>query len=105
MKFYDRNNNKELELQEIIGSDYWENSSGEIYAIDSTRGYAWPVRPSHALKSVLERSGLRQSDEKVVRVQCCREINPEASRGHTENYLKAYKSFIRGEIKVDKITE
>ncbi len=97
MKYFDRENGQEIQLNNIIGSDYWENTSGELYATDSIRGYAWPVRPSHALKSILQRPELRQSDEKVVRVQCCREFNSEAFRGHAENYLKNFS--------LDKITE
>jgi hypothetical protein len=59
MKFLDRDNSRPIELNIILGCTYWENSSGEIYAVDRVRGYAWPVQPAMALKHVLLRENMK----------------------------------------------
>lgn len=105
MIFLDRENSQEIELTRIPGCSYWENSSGEVYATDSILGYAWPVRPSLALRHVLLRQGIAQdaaNEENVARVACCKQFDPGANhghrndrespyKGHSENYLKNYK--------------
>ena len=55
MKYLDRDNGREIELNIIMGCTYWENESGELYAVDRSRGYAWPIRPAMALKHILLR--------------------------------------------------
>lgn len=91
MVFLDRENGSKIELSIIQGCTYWENKSGEIYAIDRIREYAWPVRPSFALKSILLRSEMNKSEEKAYQFKCCQKIEFGAFKGHEENYLSSYK--------------
>lgn len=94
MKYQDRDSGKEIDLNIIIGCTYWENSSGELYVTDKTSTQCWQVRPSMALKHVLLRQGMAQdaaNEENVVRVVCCKPIDPGPFKGHTGNYLKNYK--------------
>ncbi len=102
MKFLDRDNGRPIELNNIIGCTYWENSSGEIYAVDRARGYAWPVNPSMALKSVLalQKETGWVSDETAYldaleRIMNERKASEEGEafkshQGHDENYLRNY---------------
>ncbi len=101
MKYSDRDNGKVIELNNIIGCAYWENSSGEIYAVDRSRGYAWPVNPSMALKSVLARQNERNEVDHLndlERILGQNKANEQqegeaifkSHQGHEENYLRNY---------------
>lgn len=54
MKFRNRDNGRDLELNLVSGSPYWADRDGDLYLTNEI-GYCWPERPDTALKLVLRR--------------------------------------------------
>lgn len=53
MKYPDRDNGHEKELENIIGTTFWSTKNGELYEIEN--GTCVPVSPRRALESILKR--------------------------------------------------
>lgn len=73
--FQDRDNGTKRDLTIIRGCTYWSSKGGDVYAVDITRGYCWPVSPRHALESILARKDLQSS----VSIVCHHSVEPGVS--------------------------
>jgi len=66
MKFNEIDSGRELELNIIVGCDFWHDKFGMIYSVDRERGIAYQEWPLNALKSVLR----RENKEKAPCIVC-----------------------------------
>ena len=89
MRFKNKENGREHELNRVEGTDFWHNNHDELFIVDEPTGYCYQTTALNAVESLLRRK-ITGNGLCCLCLEVPHQSKPRASKGHEENYLDKY---------------